>query len=80
MFFVILCLEVTDVAGLVGIECKVADRSNDHVNTTSDGTKYKVCKSSGLPTLGLERGVVDDKATDPTKEEGKKETNYIVVH
>ena len=76
---IILTLEVTDVAFLAGVELEVADRCNEHVDTAGDATKEKVCKGSGLPSLGLKRGVVDDKATDPAKEESEKETNQVIV-
>ena len=75
-----LSLEVTDVLCLAGIKGKVADRSNEGVDTQGDVSKNNVCEGSRLPTVGLKRGVVDDKATNPTKEEGKKETNYVVIH
>ena len=63
-----LRFEVTDVLIFVRVEREVADGSNKPVDTAGKGTPNKVCPSSALPTSGLEGAVVDDEATDGTKE------------
>ena len=78
--FIKLLFNVADVAGLVSIEGEVADRSNKAVDATSDHGKEEVCKSSASESFGLKRSVVNDQATDPTKEEGKQETSKICAH
>ena len=75
----ILALEVTDVLFLGRIKEKVADRSNEGVDTEGDGAENEVSPRSGGVAFGLEGGVVDDNAANPTEEEGKKETDELVV-
>jgi hypothetical protein len=74
-----LTLEITDVLLLGRIEEKVADGSNEGVNTEGEVHEDEVRPSSGSVTFGLEGSVVDDKATDPTEEESQKETDQLVV-
>ena len=64
-----LVLLITDVLVLFGIEEDVADGSYESVNSESDHGKEDVAAGSGCVTLGLERGVVDNKASDPSEEE-----------
>lgn len=71
--------EVADVGGLAGIENQVADGSDQLVDAEGDDVQEEISQRSGLPALRFEGGVVDDQATDPTQEEGKQETNEIVV-
>jgi hypothetical protein len=73
-----LFLYVTNVLFFGRIKEKVADGSNEAVDTESDVTENEVSPASGGVTFGLEAGVVDDDATDPTKEESEQETNYFV--
>lgn len=72
-------LDVTDVLFLGGIKEKVADGSNERINAEGDDAEEEVSQSSGGITFGLQRGVVDDKATDPTEEEGQQEADELVV-
>ena len=66
-----LVLLVTDILFLRGIKEDVADRSNKTVNSECDRCKEDVAACSGGISFGLERSVVDYKATDPTKEKCK---------
>jgi hypothetical protein len=74
-----LVLLVADVLFLGGIEGQVADGSNENVNTAGDVTQNDVCTGSGGVSLGLEAGVIDDKAAEPTQEEGQQKANESVV-
>ena len=73
-----LFLYVTNVLFFGRIKEKVADGSNEGIDTESNVTENEVSPASGGVTFGLEAGVVDDDATDPTKEESEQETNYFV--
>ena len=72
-------LFVTDVLSLCRIKDQIANGCNQTVNTKGDRGQEDVRQSSGRIALGLQAGVVDDQASDPTEEEGKQETNEIVV-
>ena len=76
---VLSVLLVTDIIRLSRIEGKVADRSNESVNSKSNGGKNEVEPGSGSVTLRLKRGAVNDDASYPAKEERKKETSDFVV-
>ena len=71
-------LLVTDVLILSGIEEEVADGSNEGVNTKSDVSEKEIRPRSGGKAFGLQLGVVDDDAADPTKEEGQQETDDVL--
>jgi hypothetical protein len=64
-----LVLLVAYVRGLSRIESEVADGSNEGVDSESNNGQNKVSESSAGVAFGLEAGVVDYQATDPTKEE-----------
>ena len=72
---------VTDVSCFSGIEYEVADGSNESIDAASDVAENEVSKGSGSIAFGFQRCVVDDKASDPTKEKCKKEANeFVVIH
>lgn len=77
--YVKLTFEVTNVLGLSGIKEQVADRCYEGVNSERNKSKEKVCECSGLVSFGLKGSMVDNKASDPAKEEGQKKTNDVVV-
>jgi hypothetical protein len=72
-------LFVTDILFLCRIKGKIADRCNQGVDSASNITQNDISPGSGRITLGLERGMVDDQAADPTQEKGQKKANEIVV-
>ena len=74
-----LCLEVADILFLIWIECKVADWSNETVDTKCDVTENEVSPGSGSEACGLKSSVVDDYATNPSEEECEQEANEVVV-
>ena len=72
---------VTDVSCFSRIEYEVADGSNESIDTASDVAENEISESSGGVTFRLQGSVVDDKASDPTKEKCEKEANeFIVIH
>ena len=73
-------LLVTDVLFLGGIEGKVADGSNQTVDTQSHHGQKQVATGSGGVALGLQGSVIDDQTTDPTQKEGQKKACDVVVH
>lgn len=74
-----LFLYVTDVLLFGRIKGKVADRCNKRINTECDVSEKEICPGSGLKACRLERGMVDNNATNPSKEEGQQEANEVVV-
>ena len=75
-----LVLLVADVFGLSRVKRQVADGSDQAVNAAGDVAEDEVSTGARGVALGLQRGVVDDKASDPAEEEGQEETNDFVVH
>ena len=73
-------LLVADVLGLSGVEHQVADRSDEGINAAGDVAEDNISAGARGVTFGLQRGVVDNKASDPAEEEGQEETNDLVVH
>ena len=61
-------LLITNVLGLGGVKCEVANGCNQAINAQGNDRKEQICQGSGCVALGFEAGVVDDKATNPTKE------------
>ena len=74
-----LILLVADVLLLSGIKGQVADGSNQAVDTEGDHGQEDVSAGSTGEAFGLQGGVVDDQAADPTQEKGQQETDEIVV-
>ena len=74
-----LVLLIADVLGLGGVKSEVADSRNKTVDTASNHRKEDVCACSGCVSFGLKRGVVDDKASYPTKEKCEQKAYEIVV-
>ena len=70
---------VSDVLYLCGIKEKIANGCNQTVDTKGDQGQENVRAGSGRIAFGLEAGVVDNQATNPSKEKGKQKTNEIVV-
>ena len=68
-------LLVTDISGLSRIKGKIANSSNQGVNTAGYVTEQKIRQGSRGVALRLQRGVIDNKASKPTEEECKKETS-----
>ena len=63
-----LVLFVADILGLRGIKHEVADRRYQTVNTKGDRRQEQVASRSGRIALRLQGSVIDDKASDPSKE------------
>ena len=72
-------LLVTDVLILSRIKEEVADRSYERVNTECDIAENEVKPCSGCESFGLKRCVVDNEASDPTKEKCQNKANDLVV-
>ena len=68
---------VADIFGLAGIEEQIANGCNEGVNTKSKISQNKIRPGSGSESYRLKRSVVDDKASNPSKEEGEKKANEI---
>lgn len=71
IYYVNLCLFVANVLFVSGIELEVADRSNEGVNTKSEECEPEVSTGSAGIAFGLKTGVIDNDATNPTKEESE---------
>jgi hypothetical protein len=74
-----LVFSITNVSGFCGIKGQIANGSNQAVNSEGDHRKKNVGQCSGSKTFGLQGSEVDDKASNPTQEEGEKETNQLYV-
>lgn len=74
-----LALGVANVLFLRRIKSKVADRCYQSIDAKSDHRKEEVCCCSAGVAFGLKLGMIDDKATDPTQEEGQQKANEILV-
>ena len=77
--FSLLVFEIADILFLGRIKEKVADRSNERINTQSKISKDEVRPSSGGVAFGLQRSVVDNQTADPTEEERQQETDQFGV-
>ena len=75
----ILVLLVAYVLFLSRIECKVADRSNEAVDSKCDVTEDEVPTGLGGKSFRLQRSVVDYDTSYPSQEKCQKKTNKLVV-
>ena len=70
LYYLKSVLDVTDILGISRVEGEVADCGNKTVNTAGEYCSKDVRESSGGVSLGLQAGVIDNKATYPTEKEG----------
>lgn len=74
-------LAIADVTGLGGIESQVADRRDQTVDTAGDDRQEHISKGSGCIAFRLQRRVVDDNASNPSKKEGQqKACESLILH
>ena len=59
-YYKVLVFFVANIAVLCGIKRKVADRSNQAVDTESNDCEEEVATGSRSETFGFKTGVVDD--------------------
>ena len=78
MLKLISVLLVADVVGLCRIEEQVADGSDQGVNAKGDNRGPEVSAGSAGVAFGLQVGMVDDEAADPTQEESQQKTNNVI--
>ena len=74
-----LILKIPNIATSRFLKCKIANGSNQTVDTEGDHGQENICQRSGSIALGLEGSVVDHDASDPTEKEGQYKANEIVV-
>lgn len=74
-------LAIADVTGLGGIESQVADRRDQTVDAAGDDRQEHISKGSGCIAFRLQRRVVDDNASNPSKKEGQqKACESLILH
>ena len=66
-----LVFEITNVATRTRVKRKIANRSYQRINTKSKNCEEEISASSRFPTVGFQRAMVDNKATNKTQEESK---------
>ena len=74
----LLILLVADVTISSGIEEQVADGSDQGVNAKGNHCGPEVSAGSAGVAFGLQAGMVDDEAADPTQEESQQKTNNVI--
>ena len=60
----LLTSEIADVSLFRRVKDQIANRCNQTVNAESDDAQEEVRQASGLPSVGLKAGVVDNDAAD----------------
>ena len=70
---------ITDILLFARVEGEVANRSDQRVDTAGNYTQEEVCLCSGLISLRLQRGMIDDKTSPKAQEESEQKASGVIV-